>query len=81
MQSSLDDLDQCNQILLNEFKDLRVFSCQMEVQIECMNDIQVLRRISFKNNRIKKLINHLVKIVDKIPEAFPDTPNQRWNQK
>ena len=53
----------------------------MEAQIECMNDIQVLKKSSFKNNRIKKFINHLVRIVDKIPEAFPDTPNQRWIQK
>jgi len=53
----------------------------MQIQQDCKKDIDALAHENSLNTRVKKLINYLKKVVDNLPDTFPEKFQTRWMQK
>lgn len=56
-----------------------------KVQASCKRDIEILltdvRKTSTQNNRVKKMINYLNRVIDNIERTFPEDYQSNWTTK
>lgn len=52
-----------------------------KLQEECNRDIETLSSLAKTHNRMKKIINYFKKVIDTIPQTFPEHYGSRWTSK
>ena len=56
-----------------------------KVQASCKRDIEILltdvRKTNSQNNRLKKMINYLNRVIDNIESTFPEDYQSNWTTK
>jgi 5-methylthioribose kinase len=65
--------------------DIYSTNSMQKVQSSCKKDIEMLvldvRKNNTQNNRIKKMINYLNRVVDNIEHTFPEEYQKNWTIK